>query len=172
MLSKEKTAENGVWELAKPVKRLDASNLLVDCSTFQCRSALHQQTLTITDLTIGRTQADLINLLGMGHLIQAALRWQRGTQLTAVSSTVSMDEDDEDDKGDDSEDSEEEFNDSSQHPQLPRYKTKDIEGFGAAVCSLAVGVKVETKVSLEVKEEEQNRQTPFRMNFFSLIFSR
>jgi hypothetical protein len=109
----------------------------------------------------------------MGHLVQAALRWQRGTQLTTASSTVSMDEDDEDDKGDDSEDSEEEFNDSSQHPQLPRYKTKDIEGFGAAVCSLAVGVKVETsKVSLEVKEEEQNRQTPFRMNFFSLIFSR
>jgi hypothetical protein len=89
------------------VKRLDASNLLVDCSKFQCRSALHQQTLTITDLTIGRTQADFINLLGMGHLIQAALRWQQCTQLTAASSTVSMDEDDEEDISDDSEDSEE-----------------------------------------------------------------
>jgi hypothetical protein len=135
-----------------------------------------QHTLTITDLGIGMTRADLINLLGVGRPMANTPRQRKTKQKQRIasrstsSSTISS-EDDEDDYEDDTDDEEEEgqvqqaaaaAEAAAEDPQQPllRCKTNDIGGFYAAVCALAVGVKVSTKV---------RKQKATQFNFLSLL---
>jgi hypothetical protein len=136
-----------------------------------------EHSLTITDLGIGMTRADLINLLGVGRPMVSMPKTRKTKQRIASrssSSTVSSDEDDEDDYEDDTDDDEQEEGQEEQvqqeaaaaaaadpQQQPLRCKTNDIGGFYAAVCALAVGVKVSTKV---------RKQKATQFNFLSLLY--
>ena len=125
---------------------------------------IQQQTLTITDLGIGMTRSDLINSLGAGgHLSKRALLAAR---IMGSEKVMSEEKDDSDDTDSDDEDdttttcSNEEDVKSSNASHLEGKSTgnvenlscpcsvQDIGGFYSALCTLAVGVEIGTKVRL------------------------
>jgi hypothetical protein len=125
-----------------------------------------EQTLTLTDLGVGMTRADLINTLGIGkqQLQPSSAAPAKESEKSNGDSTdeedddSSDDDDEEEEGGGDDDQSEDIFQSTAdQQPAKPgqqqqanseflKCKREDIGGFYAALCALGLGVRVGTKV--------------------------
>jgi hypothetical protein len=107
-------------------------------------------TLTITDLGIGMTRADLINMLGVGRSNNDTTTGNNNNMSRSAPSSVASSDDDDDD--DDVSDNDEEDDEEAAPAPKPTESTvlhcqkNDLGGFYAALCALGVGVRVGTKV--------------------------
>ena len=89
------------------------------------------KTITICDLGVGMTRADLINMLGVGRPLNSASASGSGATGKKASS---------------SEESEE--SDGDEENQVVSCKKTVLGGFYSALCALGVGVRVGTKVCM------------------------
>ena len=107
-------------------------------------------TLTITDLGIGMTRADLINMLGVGRNTTNGTNGtgnnNNNMSRSAPSSVASSEDDDEDDDDDLSDEEEAAIAPKPTESTVLHCQKNDLGGFYAALCALGVGVRVGTKV--------------------------
>jgi hypothetical protein len=141
------------------------------------------KTLSITDLGIGMTRADVINSLGVGRAGLLASSRQQSKEM-ADSADEEEEEDDmeettEDDVGsdDEEEDGDDEGEEESGHeqedassPEAMPCRAVDLGGFYAAFCALGTGARVGTKSKFDdyyefevgVLSDGQNVETAFQ----------
>ena len=129
------------------------------------RIAATAETLSITDLGVGMTRADLINSLGVGRQIAkdkaSSSESSVQTESTEEEEYGSMEEEDEDEDGEEDEEADEDGEDEPTNEDDEEVVTqqqplrvddivlscldRDLGGFYSALCALATGVRVGTK---------------------------
>jgi hypothetical protein len=140
------------------------------------------KTLSITDLGVGMTRADVINSLGVGRAgLLASSRRQQSKDLADLEEEEEVDETEEEDdmeetteddvESDDDEDEEEddEGDKIEQGDESMPCRAVDLGGFYAALCALGTGVRVGTKSKFDdyyefevgLLSDAQNVETAF-----------
>jgi hypothetical protein len=142
------------------------------------------KTLSITDLGVGMTRADVINSLGVGRAGLLATSRQQAKEMADLAEedeeTEEEDdmeettEDDVESDDDEDEDEDDEGDESGQDdeisPESMPCRAVDLGGFYAALCALGTGVRVGTKSKFDdyyefevgLLSDAQNVETAFR----------